>query len=174
MPAHEENIYLIGFMGAGKSTVGKLLADILQRPFSDTDFMIEARCGKSIAAIFADRGEAFFREKEKDIVAEIARATGHVVALGGGSVVDACNRRIIEESGISLYLQWPFRILRDRIFDEPTRPLVDQLSTESALRELYEKRTRYYKRADHVIACEGFGSPQEIVAEIMRKFEGEL
>lgn len=174
MPAGDENIYVLGFMGAGKSTVGKSLGERLQRPFCDTDVMIARRSGKSIPEIFRENGERFFRELEREVIAEVAEHAGQVVAPGGGSVIEDRNRRIMQASGVSFYLKWPFRILSERILEAPGRPLVKQLRTESRLRELYEQRVPYYEQADHVIACDTCGTPEGIVAEIVRKLEGAI
>jgi len=174
MRVREDNIYLIGFMGAGKSTIGELLAATLQRPFADTDFLIEERCDKSITRIFEDEGEAFFRKREREILAEVAKLSGQVVSLGGGGVIDERNRRAIEKSGVSVYLQWPFQVLSARIRVDISRPLVANLNTESALKKLYEERQPYYAKADYIIKCDEFDTPQHIVSEIVKKLEGEL
>jgi shikimate kinase len=173
MPVNDENVYLIGFMGAGKSTIGDLLAKSLKRPFSDTDVLIQERCGESITEIFRNRGEAYFRMLERDTLAEVAKIAGQVVAVGGGAMSHEGNRRAVKTSGTSIYLQWRFETLLARIRQAYERPLVTQFRSEFSLRELYERRRPYYEKADYVIACDEQETLQIIVMEIRRVLKGE-
>jgi len=100
-PPERTNLYLIGMMGSGKTTLGRLLAQALERPFLDTDELVERREGRTIPQIFEEEGEAYFREVEARCVLEASRLGGAVVALGGGAVLREENRRVLRATGRS-------------------------------------------------------------------------
>jgi shikimate kinase len=109
------NIYLMGCMGAGKSTAGRLLARVLGRDFLDLDEQIVARAGRSISQIFEDEGEDGFRQREHDALRQVAQRENIVVALGGGAVLRDDNWELIQQSGISIYLKVRPELLVQRI-----------------------------------------------------------
>lgn len=139
-------IYLIGFMGAGKTTVGRELARRLQIPFFDLDEMVEAAEGMSIKEIFAERGEPHFRKRERDLLLSTRYLENAVIATGGGTFTFEENIQFIKGEGFSAFLSAPFTVLRNRISDKAAeRPLFrDDLATL----ELYQYRLKYYKMAD--------------------------
>lgn len=123
--AKARNIILCGFMGTGKTTVGKLVAARLGWQFADTDQVIEARCGKRVSAIFAEEGEAAFRQMERDLCHEIAASwRGYVIATGGGMVLDATNRELLRRSGCLICLDLPPEHLARRLAGKTDRPLL--------------------------------------------------
>ncbi len=142
-----KHIYLCGFMGSGKSTIGRLLAEKLNRPFIDTDEEIEKTTNRSVAEIFRGHGEPEFRKFEKELIRKIsALQTPSVIALGGGSLMDGETLRIVKETGILIYLQCSADVLKQRLKDTP-RPL---LKTES-IETLMEKRLKGYEWADKIM-----------------------
>lgn len=167
------NIYLIGFMGVGKSTVGKILAERLKRDFYDTDELIEACAGCSIPEIFARWGEPRFRELEEEAVAEVANRNGLVVALGGGAPLREENWRLISRSGVTVYLKEAEEVLFFRLMEDSGRPLLASLKGSERLariRELLSAREPYYLRSDIVVECRG-RPPREIAEEILGRLE---
>lgn len=119
------NVYLTGFMGTGKSSVGRALARRLGRPFIDVDARIEAKAGDTVARLFARRGEGEFRRLERDVVAAAAREEDAVVALGGGALLDVVNQRAVLGSGVLVCLTCSQPELWRRLRPElPKRPLL--------------------------------------------------
>jgi len=163
------NLYLIGMMGSGKTTLGRLLAGELGRPFADTDELIEQSTGRSIPEIFRERGEAGFRELETACLFEVSRAKGLVVSLGGGAVLREENRRLIRATGRSIYLKVRPETILARLPEHPDRPLIAGMDLEErlqTLRELLRLREPYYLQADLVV--ENDGPPWEALGVIMR------
>lgn len=137
------NIYLIGFMGAGKTTIGKLLAGLLSRPFLDLDHEVVARAGKDIPAIFKDEGEPAFREWETRTLKELSGPA--VIAPGGGAFMSEENRAWMRAHGKSVYLEWPLEVLKGRVAGDPNRPLAQDAEAFAAL---FYKRQFVYGEAD--------------------------
>lgn len=169
------NIYLIGFMGAGKSTVGRLISKKMSRPFFDTDKLIEQKSGLTIPKIFRESGEAVFRELEAEIVKEVAKKTAVVVALGGGAVINNKSWKALKNSGTIFYLKWPDNILMERILHSQHRPLVteaDMSERKDALQKKLDSRQERYHEAHHVINCyEGMPADEtaNLIIQIMEK-----
>jgi shikimate kinase len=158
-------IYLVGFMGAGKSSVGTILAQRMGWPFVDLDTVIEAGEGASIRRIFEQSGEPFFRQLEHAALAEVSRKEPAVIALGGGTFVQRRNLDLIRQSrGVSIWLDCPIEELWERCSAMDNRPLFRD--RESFFR-LYEQRLPFYRQAEFRIATEG-RSPEGIVQEILR------
>ena len=165
----EGNLYLLGFMGAGKSTVGRLLAETLRRPFFDTDRLVAEREGRPIPQIFAESGEAYFREVEADVVREVTEKERAVVALGGGAVVRESNWRAVSASGTTVFLQCDLQTLLDRLVRTDDRPLLgndDLASRRERIARLLREREPLYARADFTVGCSGL-PPQEVVQRIL-------
>jgi shikimate kinase len=112
---HEPNLVLAGFMGTGKTTVGRLVAARLGRPFVDTDDLVEAQTGMNISEIFARHGEAAFRAWEREACREVAERRGQVVAVGGGALLDPANRSALERTGVLVLLRCERHALADRL-----------------------------------------------------------
>ncbi len=167
------NIYLIGFMGAGKSTIGKLLARRLKRGFCDTDELVEARAGRPITAIFAQEGETRFRALERQVIEELSQKNGQVVALGGGAPLREENWQTISSTGTTIYLRADPGILFRRLEEEGSRPLLRRLEGQDRLAEikrLLEMREPYYRRADEIVECQD-RSAGELVNEILERLK---
>jgi shikimate kinase len=157
-------IYLVGFMGVGKTTIGRLLAGRLGWEFIDLDAAIEAREKKSVRAIFDTSGEAHFRGVEKACLRQLSGGSERVISLGGGAYVDSSNRQLVESTGVSVYLEAPLEVLLSRIDDDGSRPLA---RNRSELASLFADRTRSYKMAQVVIGT-GNREPAEVVEELLR------
>ncbi len=159
------NIYLVGFMGAGKSAVGRAVARRLARDFVDLDAAVEGRLGMAIPEIFSTRGEAGFRAAETE---ELERTTGRdrlVVATGGGAFSNAANRRLIERSGgTSVFLDVPWRAIRRRL-DDGTDGRPKWVDDDHA-RCLLEQRRPDYDSASVRLELAGDESPDEVASRI--------
>lgn len=118
------NIILTGFMGSGKSTIGQLVADKLQRNFVDMDIVIETREQRPISQIFAESGEAYFRQLEANLCQELAAQTGQVIATGGGALVSEDNLRLMQKTGLVICLDCEPEVLWQRIGQSEDRPML--------------------------------------------------
>jgi len=155
------HIYLIGLMGAGKTTVGRRLARLLSRPFIDTDQALEKRTGVSVSHIFEIEGEHGFREREANLLAEVSRAPGGggrgaVIATGGGIVLRESNRHLMRR-GLVIYLRAPLELLCERLQGCQTRPLLSAPDPQSKIAQLLEERGPLYTAEAHLIVDVGGG-----------------
>ncbi len=157
------NIALAGFMGTGKSTVGRLLAERLGWRFVDTDALIEARAGVPIAHIFAEQGEPAFRRLEAEICRQVAAGRRQVIALGGGALLDAETRRHVQARALLVCLTAPLEEIVRRVGQDPARPLFH--ADRARLAALYQARAAHYASLPHHVATEG-RAPAEIAEEI--------
>jgi shikimate kinase len=157
-------IFLVGFMGAGKTTVGRSLAKQLDYTFYDLDELIEERAGKSIERIFSDLGEAEFRRLETEAIQACRECEKAVIALGGGAYVSDRNRELLREIGKTVWLACPLEICLARIQGDRSRPL---LTTNREMKALLESRLPSYTVADFVVES-GASPPEEIAFEITR------
>ncbi len=149
------NIFLIGPMGSGKSTIGRHLAELLKMNFVDADHEIERRTGASIPLIFEIEGEAGFRKRETAVIDELTRKENVVLATGGGAVIAEANRRALHSRGTVVYLQAPLDTLFERTRKDRNRPLLQtenpRARLEALLRERDEARAaRDFERADRL------------------------
>jgi shikimate kinase len=155
-------IFLIGFMGAGKTTVGRVLARNLEYDFFDLDELIEARVGESVQAIFADLGESEFRRLESEVIQSCRDFKRTVIALGGGAYVAEENRVLLRAIGKTILLDCPLEVCLRRISGDRSRPL---LSSEHEMRVLLEQRRATYAQADYAVRA-GDLSPEQLAIEI--------
>ena len=163
------NIYLMGFMGCGKTTVGKFLSRFTGRPFIDVDEVIVKETGLSISEIFGKKGESYFRELEKSMVTKITQQKGYVVALGGGAVVNHENWEKISTSGITVTLSYPPEIIAKRLEGKTSRPLMNNINRNERLfhiSNLMKKREPFYKRADLTLHFNVEIAPQKVAGMI--------
>ena len=137
------NYYLIGMMGSGKSTVGKLLAKKLETPFLDLDHFIEVKNNMSIKSIFKEKGENYFRELEVNALSEI-KSSKVVVACGGGIILDHRNRKNISSNGKVIFLQASTLSLKNRLLSNLDRPLLNDRDLEKELKKIWDYRKKYY------------------------------
>jgi len=162
------NIYLSGFMGSGKSSVGLALARRLGLGFLDLDRQVERRAGLSLPRLF-ERGEEAFRRLESSALRQASRLRGRVVALGGGALLDPCNRRLVKGSGILVSLVCSERELWRRLKPElALRPLLQGPKPRSRLRALLRNRRRLYASADLRVSTTG-RSPEQAAVIIARR-----
>lgn len=164
------NIYLVGLMGAGKTTVGRQLAKRLKRRFLDADHEVEARTGVRIPVIFEIEGEAGFRRRESQALEELSHEQGLVLATGGGAVLAAENRKCLHETGIVVYLCAPPEVLYERTRHDRNRPLLQVADPLAKLAELYAQRDPLYREVAHIIVEGQLAS----VAALTQQIEEEL
>jgi shikimate kinase len=160
-------IFLVGFMASGKSTVGPLLAARLNRPFIDIDPVIEARTRLTIAELIASEGEDRFREIEADTLREIAQGEIAVIAPGGGAITRVENRELMSNCGIVVWLDTPFELCWLRIQkDQVVRPLAPD---EESARARYDQRMAIYRHNSIQIETKEDHTPDQIVEEIIKR-----
>jgi len=165
------NIFLIGLMGAGKSTVGKVLAKKLGRRFLDADHVIEERCGVKIPVIFEMEGEAGFRKREAQVIREITAEHDIVLATGGGAILFPENREVLRERGTVIYLHANPNELWHRTKGGDGRPLLRNGDAKKILENFYTIRDPLYREiADHVIET-GKPSVNQLVNTLIMQLE---
>ena len=157
------SIFLVGFMGSGKTETGRALAVRLGYSFLDLDAMIEERAGKSISRIFAEVGEPEFRRLETEASSSLSGLKHSVVALGGGAYQSEENRTLLRAAGVTVWLDCPFDVCFQRIKDDASRPL---LSGEPETRKLFDQRREAYGAADLALET-GALAPEEVAARII-------
>ncbi|MCC6763181.1 MAG: shikimate kinase [Deltaproteobacteria bacterium] len=160
-------VVLMGFMGTGKSEVGRRLAQRLGRSFVDTDQSIEERAGKRIAAIFADEGEAAFRRLEREAVADAVGRGGAVIAVGGGAVIDPDNVRRLRDAGVLVHLTARPEIILRRVGAGVNRPLL-RGDPRTAVTRLLAERGPVYAAAADVTIDTSERSAEQVVEEIQQ------
>jgi shikimate kinase len=163
------NIFLVGLMGAGKSTIGRHLAKSLGLEFVDSDHEIERRTGASIPLIFDVEGEAGFRQREKKVIDELSRRSGIVLATGGGVVLDADNRARLRERGQVVYLYATVEQLLARTAKDRNRPLLQTADPRARLQELLEIRDTLYREVADVVVDTGGRTARSAEREILAK-----
>jgi len=158
------NIYLIGMMGSGKSTLGKTLSEKIQKSFIDLDSEIEKAAGKFISEIFDIDGEEQFRKMESK---QLKQYSESIVACGGGIVLKDENREFINENGVTILLTASMEELSHRLSDSGNRPLLADDNTEEALTKLWlERQLHYLNTADFTIETDG-KNPEQLTEEIL-------
>lgn len=142
------SVVLVGLMGAGKTSIGRRLAEILGLPFVDADQEIEAAAGKSIPDIFAEHGEAHFRDGEKRVIARLLESGSQVLATGGGAFINPETRERIHSRGVSVWLKADLPLLMQRVLKRGGRPLLENADPEAVMRKLMDERYPVYAQAD--------------------------
>lgn len=172
LPRTIRRIVLTGFMGAGKSTIGPLLAEKLNWDFVDSDTAIEARAGKTVAQIFSDHGEPAFRSLESDTVCDLTHRENLVLALGGGAVETQSTRDLLAslDHTCLLFLDAPLDVLLARCFAQPGAAERPVLADREGLLRRFNKRLPYY-RASHLTVTTAGLSPQQVVARILEALD---
>ncbi|MGN1356367.1 MAG: shikimate kinase AroK [Succinivibrionaceae bacterium] len=146
-----ENIFLVGPMGAGKSTIGRFLADSLNLEFVDSDNEIEIRTGASISWIFDVEGESGFRKREAQIIEELTLRNGIVLSTGGGAIKDPANRRFLKERGTVIYLHTPVEKQFQRTCKDKRRPLLQNNDPRVTLEQLMIERDPLYRETADIV-----------------------
>jgi len=150
----KKNLVLLGMMGVGKTTIGKIVAKKQGMEFIDTDENIEKKCSMNISKIFKEKGEEFFRiEEEKEVLKSIKK-NNCVIALGGGAFINEAIRNTILKNTISMWLDADLKTLNKRIKWNKKRPLLNKENNQKKINELYSERKNIYKLADHKIDCD--------------------
>ena len=157
------SLVLIGLMGAGKSAIGRRLAKRLALDFVDADKEIEAAAGMSINDIFADHGEAYFRDGERRVIARLLSEGPFVLATGGGAFMNGQTRREISANGLAIWLRAELDILLERVSRRDTRPLLKTGDPREIMRALMDERYPVYAQAD--ITVESRDVPHEVIVE---------
>jgi shikimate kinase len=168
-PRRISNLALIGFMGAGKSSVGRLAADHLHFSLLDTDEVIQARAGKSISDIFAQEGEPAFREYERLVVAELEARTQTVISTGGGLPVNPANLASLKTHALVICLWASPENIWERVRGQTHRPLLNGLEPLAKIRELLAIRGPFYRQADVLVNTE-MRSVKEVAQQVVHQF----
>lgn len=163
------NIALVGFMGVGKTTVGGILAHLLQYEFLDTDRIIEARENRRISDLFATEGEAYFREKEHALCRELESTTGKVISTGGGLFVNPANQESLRRHALVACLWASPETIYARLRHQTHRPLLQTPDPLATIRELLERRSPAYRQADVLVGVD-FRSPVDTARNIANSF----
>ena len=171
MTAACNNLILVGMMGAGKTTVGRLLARRLKRDFHDSDEAIERRCGVGIPVIFDIEGEAGFRARESQAIAELCALEDIVLATGGGAVLAEENRRQLSAHGTVIYLHARPGHLWQRVRHDRNRPLLATPDPEKRLEELYTIRDPLYREVADIVMDTGRQSVQTLAKDLLARLD---
>ena len=166
-----KNIFLVGLMGAGKTTIGRSLAKRLELNFVDTDREIEARTGVSIPTVFDIEGEEGFRRREAEVIQVISRQDGQIVATGGGTVLRPENRANMRTGGFVVYLNVPPTILWERTRHDRNRPLLQVDNPLRRLEELYAIRDPLYREVADLVVDGGRMGAQTIIQVLVKELE---
>jgi len=166
-----DNLILVGMMGAGKTTVGRMLARRLKRPFYDSDHEIERRCGVRIPLIFDIEGETGFRAREAQVIADLCALQGIVLATGGGAVLAEENRRQLAAHGNVVYLHARPGFLWQRVRHDRNRPLLATPDPHKRLEDLYAERDPLYRETADIVLDTGKQSVQSLVKDLLANLE---
>ena len=166
----KKNLILLGMMGVGKTTLGKLVAKNQGLEFIDTDANIENKNSMTINEIFEQKGENFFRLEEKKEILNSLSKQDCVIALGGGAFMNKTIRESVLKNAISVWLDIDLKILNQRLKWNQKRPLLKKYNNQKKLNELYELRKNIYQLANHKIVCDKLNK-EDIVNRIIRLYE---
>lgn len=167
------NIFLVGLMGSGKTTIGRALAKRLNLRFLDADQEIEARTGATIPLIFEIEGEASFREREADVIAEVTALSGIVLATGGGAVLNEQSRRYLRERGTVVYLRASVSSILQRTSHDRSRPLLQTADPRAKIEELSRQRAPLYQEVAHMTIETGRPNVQTVVQAILSQLQAD-
>jgi len=170
----KQNIILVGLMGAGKSTIGRHLANSLNKEFYDSDRVIEERTGVDISTIFEIEGEEGFRDREEQIIAELCQKENIVLATGGGCILRENNRKNMRNNGHVVYLRTSAELLYSRIRYDKSRPLMQTKSPINTLKNLLDAREPYYMEVADTIIMTGKQKVNVIVKRVEDSLKEQL
>jgi shikimate kinase len=173
VPSLRRTVALVGLMGAGKTSIGRRLAQELTLPFIDADTEIETAAGQSIEDIFERHGEAVFRDGERRVIARLLEGAPHVLATGGGAFMDPTTRGLLKERAIAIWLKADIDILLARVARRSHRPLLKQGDKRAILEKLMAERHPIYAEAAITIDSSD-GPPEETVTEVMNRLRDYL
>lgn len=162
----DRNLFLVGLMGAGKTTVGRALARRMQLTFVDSDHEIEVRTGVRIATIFELEGESGFRAREEEVITQLVLRHGIVLATGGGAILSATTRERLHHHGTVIYLRACAEDLWHRTRHDRVRPLLQTEDPKTKLQQLYEQRNPLYLETAHIVIDTAHQSVQKLIAQL--------
>lgn len=165
-----ENIYLIGLMGAGKTTIGRQLAKSLKLPFYDSDKAIEESTGVDIPTIFEFEGEEGFRDREQKMIQKLTQLHGIVLATGGGAVLREENRKLLKKNGYVVYLQCSIDRILERTRRDTQRPLLQTTNPKERLQQLFEQRLPLYLSCSDFKIDTGILKSKIVVSRILEQY----
>jgi shikimate kinase len=165
------NIFLVGLMGAGKTTVGRALAKKLDKQFIDSDHEIEARTGASIPWIFEIEGEAGFRQRESEVIRDLTAQSDIVLATGGGAILKPENRAYLKERGTVIYLRASINSILQRTSHDKNRPLLQTADPRQRLEQLAHEREPYYLEVADFTIDTGRPNVQSLIQTILTQLE---
>lgn len=168
-PRHIQNLALVGFMGTGKSSVGRIVADALQFEFVDTDAMIEAQSNRTITEIFAQAGESVFRQLEEQVVEQLASREKLVISTGGGLVMNPCNLTSLQTHALVVCLWASAETIWERVRTQTHRPLLQTPDPLGKIKEMLNQRGPTYRKAD-VLIHTGLRSPREVALQVIHQY----
>ena len=166
------NIFLVGMMGAGKTTIGRSLASYLDKTFFDSDREIQKRTGVGIPVIFEIEGEAGFRKRETEILRELVKLKNIVLATGGGAILSAENRELLRCNGTVVYLRATVDDLWLRTRHDRSRPLLQTPNPHAKLAELYAQRDPLYCETAHIVVESGTQSTRQLAQSLAQQLTG--
>lgn len=170
--AANPNIYLVGPMGAGKTTVGRRIAELKGMRFVDSDHEVEKRTGVDIAFIFDMEGEDGFRKREREVIAELSEEPNTVMATGGGAILDNDTRNLLSARGVVVYLETTLEQQVARTRKGSTRPLLDDSDdVEATLTQLMETRDPLYRSIADIVVKTGDQQARRLAREIVEQLE---
>ncbi len=167
----KQNLFIIGPMGAGKTTVGKQLSRVLGMEFIDSDQEIQRRTGVDIPTIFEFEGEEGFRVRERTVIDELTSKDGVVLATGGGAVLDADNRRVLSSRGFVIYLHCSPEQQFERTFRDRNRPLIQTNDPLAKLKGLMQEREPLYRQTADLVVISERRNAQAVVREIQAELD---
>jgi shikimate kinase len=167
-------IVLVGLMGAGKSSIGRRLAEKLEIPFVDADHEIEVAADKTIPEIFTDHGEAYFREGERRVISRLIENGAQVLSTGGGAFINEETRHSIHAHGISVWLKADLPLLMKRVMKRADRPLLQTEDPEAVMQKLMDQRYPIYAKADVTVESKDLQHTQMVneVIKVLAKWPG--
>lgn len=168
------SIFIVGPMGAGKTTIGRLLARQMGREFIDSDLFIEEQSGADIAWIFAKEGESGFRERESRAIDQLTQRQGIILATGGGVVMRECNRDWLKSRGIVIYLRASVETQMRRTAKDKSRPLLQQPNPKQVLSDLFKVRDPLYQQVADITIATGHTYPRQMLQQIITELQQEF
>lgn len=166
-------MFLIGMMGAGKTTAGRIIARRLKRPFYDSDHEVERRCGVRIPLIFEIEGEPGFRAREAALIGELSALEDVVLATGGGAILAEANRRCLAGRGTVIYLHAKAAALYERVRQDKNRPLLATADPLARLESLYAVRDPLYREIADIVVDTGRQSVQNLARQLLSQLREE-
>jgi shikimate kinase len=163
----KKTVVMVGMMGAGKTAVGRALAQRLDVPFLDSDAEIESAANMTVQEIFTRDGEPFFRQKESQVIGRLLKEKCGILSTGGGAFLSEANRRTISEHGVSVWLNAEIGVLWSRVKHKETRPLLRTADPRATLAEIYAARVPIYAQADLSVVSDGRASIEEMVDRVV-------